>query len=70
MCATLDDAVACGYACQARNGHMACASTPGGRCEVMPEGIVCFDPDLSTCGVAPCVPEAAERSWCLKAAVP
>jgi len=70
MCVTLDDAVACGYACQVRNGQLACASTPGGRCEVVPEGIVCFDPDLSTCGVTPCVPEAAERSWCVKAAVP
>ena len=44
-CVVLDDEVACGYACQVRNGQMACAQTPDGVCTVADGGIICMDPD-------------------------
>jgi hypothetical protein len=59
--------IACGYACEARGGRMACASTPGGKCVVLPGQILCTDPPApAMCGFRPCVPETAgsERSWC------
>lgn len=64
-CVSVDGNVACGYACEARNGQMACASTPAGRCTVYPERIICLDPEPPPmCGAEPCTPEPAERTWC------
>ena len=64
-CVVVGDDVACGYDCLARNGEMACARTPGGRCQATASGIVCFDAELPPmCGDVPCAPETGERSWC------
>jgi len=66
-CVTVDGNAACGYGCAARNGEVACAQTPGGTCTVMPNGIVCNDPESPPmCGVAPCRPDdpATGRAWC------
>jgi hypothetical protein len=64
-CVVLDDKVTCGYACEARNGQMACAATPGGICEATPGGIVCSDAETPPmCGDVPCDTGDSERPWC------
>lgn len=67
MCIMVDGRIACGYACEARAGRMACAATPGGRCEVQPTGIYCADPaPPPMCGARPCRAERGDsaRAWC------
>lgn len=67
MCVALDDVVTCGYQCEARNGRMACAGTPGGTCQVMPDGIFCTDPEPpAMCDDGPCDAAAAPRAWCAR----
>jgi hypothetical protein len=63
-CVVLDGRVACGYHCEARNGKIGCAATPGGRCTVQPDQILCWDPEPPPmCGAQACE-GASERSWC------
>ena len=67
QCILVDGEVACGYKCEARNGNMACAQTPGGKCNIMPNDIICFDPEApAMCGYRPCTGDTAqsERWWC------
>lgn len=66
-CITLDGAIACGYQCFTRNGQLACAKTPDGRCFASGDGIACTDPEAPPmCGYAPCQPDgkSSTRSWC------
>jgi hypothetical protein len=66
-CVTIDGHAACGYGCADRNGEIQCASTPGGRCEVVPSQIICTDPETPPmCGVQPCKPDdpTSGRWWC------
>ncbi len=66
-CVTVEGNAACGYGCAARNGEIACAQTPGGMCELMPNQILCFDPESpASCGGQPCKPDdpVTGRWWC------
>ncbi len=66
-CVTIDGNAACGYGCADRNGEIACAQTPGGRCELVPNQIVCNDPEAPPmCGIAPCKADdpTTGRWWC------
>jgi hypothetical protein len=67
QCILVDGHIACGYACEARGGRMACAASPGGRCTVLPGQILCMDPPQPPlCGYRPCTAdsESSERWWC------
>jgi len=67
QCIMSDGEIACGYGCEARGGNMACAATPGGKCNIFPSEIICTDPEAPlSCGGRPCVPDspASPRGWC------
>src|SRR5205807_277502 len=51
-CIMLNDEIACGYGCLARDGKMQCALTPGGKCFKVPTGIACADGEPPVCGVS------------------
>lgn len=66
-CIKVNGVIACGYACEARSGMLACARTPAGKCTVQPREIVCVDPEPPPmCGARPCTPDGPEspRWWC------
>lgn len=72
-CIVLDGDIACGYGCMSRNGKLACAATPGGRCVTSSDGITCTDPESPPmCGYLPCRTDSrsSERSWCRSSSVP
>lgn len=67
ICVTQDGHAGCGYDCKARNGAIACAQTPGGRCQLLPQQILCTDPEAPPmCGSQPCRPDepTSSRAWC------
>ncbi|MCA2982005.1 MAG: hypothetical protein INH41_15880 [Myxococcaceae bacterium] len=51
QCVVMGDAVACGYNCVSDRGRVACARTPAGACEALPDRIVCADPPPEVYGV-------------------
>lgn len=64
QCIVSDAYVACGYNCEARNGQMACAVTPVGRCTMSYGQYVCNDPaPPAMCGGRPCNYSSAQP-WC------
>ncbi|XXF77882.1 hypothetical protein P2318_33250 [Myxococcaceae bacterium GXIMD 01537] len=44
QCRAAGSTVACGYACQATLGQVACARTPAGRCTAQGGQVSCWDP--------------------------
>lgn len=66
-CLSVSGRAACGYDCRAKNGEIACASTPGGSCQILPDRVQCTDPEAPPmCGGKPCNPDDPKtgRPWC------
>jgi hypothetical protein len=65
-CVVYDGQIACGYNCETRNGEVACAQTPAGKCIAEHGEVRCFDPPAPVL-CEPGKPCAAvdSRSWCL-----
>jgi len=66
-CVTIDGNAACGYGCASRSDEIECAQTPGGKCEILPDQILCHDPESPPlCGGQPCKADDPKtgRWWC------